>query len=125
MRPQPPQRQPRPWGRPPEVDFARVATARSEELRGLAQRVADALPPSVLEVVLTGSVSRGVADEVSDIEMLLVAAESLDLAQAYALARTAGLDGLDTWGSQGTAAKRVSGYLEGEPLELVFWPREF
>jgi hypothetical protein len=35
---------------------------RTEELRGLAVRVADALPPVVEEVVLTGSVSRGVAD---------------------------------------------------------------
>ena len=36
-----------------------AATARSDELRALAQAVADALPPSVLEVVVTGSVSRG------------------------------------------------------------------
>jgi hypothetical protein len=102
-----------------------VATARSEELRALAQRVTDALPPNVLEVALTGSVSRGVADEVSDIEMLVVPAEPLELEEAYALARAAGLDGLDTWGAQGTPAKRVSGYVEGEPLELIFWPRDF
>jgi hypothetical protein len=102
-----------------------VPTARSEELRALAQRVADALPPNVLEVVLTGSVSRGVADEVSDIEMLVVPGEALELEEAYALARGAGLDGLDTWGSQGTASKRVSGYRDGEPLELIFWPRDF
>lgn len=39
--------------------------ARSRELRDLAQRVVDALPVEVAEeVVLTGSVSRGVADEV-------------------------------------------------------------
>jgi hypothetical protein len=66
-----------------------------------------------------------VADEVSDIEMLVVPAERLELEEAYALARAAGLEGLDTWGSQGTPAKRVSGYLEGEPLELIFWPRDF
>ncbi len=49
-----------------------MATARSEELRALAQRVADAFPPDAIEVVLTGSVSRGVANEVSDVEMLVV-----------------------------------------------------
>jgi hypothetical protein len=102
-----------------------VATARSKELRALAQRVADALPPEVIEVVLTGSVSRGVADEVSDVEMLLVTAEPIELEQAYDLARGAGLDGLDTWGTQGLPAKRVSGYVEGEPFELIMWPRAF
>jgi hypothetical protein len=102
-----------------------VVTSRSEELRALAQRVADAFPPEVQEVVLTGSVSRGVADEVSDIEMLVVTASSLELDDAYGLARGTGLEGLDSWGAQGVAAKRVSGYLEGQPLELIFWPREF
>src|SRR5436190_13221913 len=99
--------------------------SRTEELRALAQRVADALPPQVLEVVLTGSVSRGVADEVSDIEMLVVPADPLELEAAFGMARDAGLEGLDTWGVQGTPAKRVSGYLDGEPLELIFWPREY
>ena len=45
---------------------------RSVELRAIAQGIADALPPTVEEVVVTGSVSRGVADDVSDIEMLIV-----------------------------------------------------
>ena len=102
-----------------------MATARSEELRALAQRVADALPPEVIEVVLTGSVSRGVADEVSDVEMLLVTTEPIELETAYDLARGAGLEGLDTWGTQGLPAKRVSGYFEGEPFELIVWPRAF
>jgi hypothetical protein len=102
-----------------------VETARTGELRALAQRIADAFPPSVVEVVLTGSVSRGVADEVSDVEMLVVTAEPLELEDAYALARGAGLDGLDSWGAQGMPAKRVSGYLEGQPFELIFWPRAF
>jgi predicted nucleotidyltransferase len=102
-----------------------VGTARSAELRELAQRVADAFPPQVVEVVLTGSVSRGVADEVSDIEMLIVTEEPLELEDAYEIARGAGLDGLDSWGTQGVPAKRVSGYLDGEPLELIFWPRAF
>ena len=102
-----------------------MTTARTEELRALAERVADAFPPEVSEVVLTGSVSRGVADEVSDVEMLVVTAEPLELEHAYALARGAGLDGLDSWGAQGLPAKRVSGYVDGEPFELIMWPRTF
>jgi predicted nucleotidyltransferase len=47
-----------------------MSTPQSESLRVLARRIADAFPPDVIEVVLTGSVSRGVADDVSDIEML-------------------------------------------------------
>jgi hypothetical protein len=100
-----------------------VATVRSDELRALALRVAEALPPEVVEVVLTGSVSRGVADDVSDTEMLVVTESPLGLDDAFEMARTAGLDGLDTWGAQGMSTKRVSGYLAGEPLELIFWPR--
>lgn len=102
-----------------------MGTARSDELRALAQRVADAFSPEVIEVVLTGSVSRGVADDVSDVEMLVVTAEPLSPEDAFELARRAGLDGLDTWGAQGLPAKRVSGYLEGQPFELIMWPRAF
>lgn len=102
-----------------------MITARSDELRAIAQRVVDGLPPEVIEAVLTGSVSRGVADEVSDVEMLLVTAEPLALEEAYDLARGAGLERLDTWGTQGLPSKRVSGYAEGEPFELIFWPRDF
>jgi predicted nucleotidyltransferase len=104
--------------------FESVATARSEELRALARQVADRFPPEVVEVVLTGSVSRGVADQVSDIELLVVTEGSLELEDAFELARIARLDELDTWGTPGKPAKRVSGYLEGEPFELVFWPRD-
>ncbi|MDQ5820240.1 MAG: nucleotidyltransferase domain-containing protein [Actinomycetota bacterium] len=102
-----------------------MATGRSSELRDLAQRVVDALPPDVAEeAVLTGSVSRGVADEVSDIEMLIVTPEQLELATCFEHARAAGLTELDTWGAQDTPARRVSGYLEGVPLELIWWSRE-
>jgi predicted nucleotidyltransferase len=103
-----------------------MATTRNKTLQTLAQRVADALPTEVAEeVVLTGSVSRGVADEVSDIEMLVVTREPLELEECFGLARAAGLEGLDTWGAQDGPARRVSGYREGEPLELVWWPREY
>ena len=103
-----------------------MATEWSRQLRDLAQRVADALPLEVAEeVVLTGSVSRGVADEISDIEMLVVTREPLELAACFEHARAAGLEELDTWGAQGTPTQRVSGYREGVPLELIWWPREF
>jgi hypothetical protein len=74
--------------------------------------------------VLTGSVSRGMADEVSDIEMLVVTHASVALEECFALARGAGLEGLGTWGPQGGPAQRVSGSREGVPLELIWWPRE-
>src|ERR687885_3014241 len=100
-------------------------TAASEVLRGLAQRVADDLPPSVAEeVVLTGSVARGVADERSDIEMLVVTRAMLSLDECFALARGAGLTGLGTWGAPHHAARRVSGGRDGVPMELIWWPRE-
>jgi hypothetical protein len=103
-----------------------VPTERSQQLQGLAQRVADALPVEVAEdVILTGSVSRGVADDVSDIEMLIVTPEPLELAACFEHARAAGLEELDTWGAQGTPTRRVSGFREGVPLELIWWSRDY
>jgi len=103
-----------------------MAATRNEELQALAQRVADALPTDVVEeAILTGSVSRGMADEVSDIEMLLVVREPLDLEECFALAGAAGLERLETWGAPHEQARRVSGYRDGEPLELIWWPRDF
>jgi hypothetical protein len=99
-----------------------VVTPRSEELRAVAQRVADGLPAD--EIALTGSVSRGVADDVSDIEMLVVTAEHLSLEDCFALVGAAGLTGLDTWGNPSTPTRRVSGYLEGVPIETIWWHRE-
>jgi predicted nucleotidyltransferase len=98
--------------------------SRSEELRALAQGVADGLPPDVIEVVLTGSVSRGVADGFSDIEMLCVTERSLSLEEAFELARRAGLEERDSWGDPSTPTRRVFGYLEGTPVETIWWSRE-
>ena len=100
-----------------------TVTARTVALRSIAERVADALPPAVEEVVLTGSVSRGVADDVSDIEMLIVTQGELDLEDCFSLAAACGLADLGTWGAQGVAAKRVSGYREDVPIELIWWSR--
>jgi predicted nucleotidyltransferase len=99
-----------------------MVTARSEDLRALARRVADAFPPEVIEVVITGSVSRGMADDVSDMEMLVVTAAELGLDACFGLARAAGLERLETWAGAPPPAQRVSGYLDGEPIELIFWP---
>jgi len=98
-------------------------TARSVELRSIAQDVADALPPTVEEVVLTGSVSRGVADDVSDIEMLVVTRDDPELEECFSLAAAAGLRDLGTYGRQGGPTKRVSGTRDGAALELVWWSR--
>jgi hypothetical protein len=98
-----------------------TATARSVELRAIAQEIADAFPANIEEVVVTGSVSRGVADAVSDIEMLIVTRDQLELEECFALAADAGLTGLGTWGPQGTPTKRVSGYRDEAPMELIWW----
>jgi predicted nucleotidyltransferase len=103
-----------------------METPSSAERRTLAQAVADALPAELAEeVVLTGSVSRGVADEASDVEMLVVTREQLQLEDCLRLARAAGLEGLDTWGAQDGATRRVSGMRERVPFELIWWPRDF
>lgn len=103
-----------------------MATGRSEDLKTLAQRVADALPRAVVdEVVLTGSVSRGVADDVSDVEMLIVMSEPLELEECFGFAEAAGLEGLGTWGAQEGPARRVSGLRERVPIELIWWPRDY
>jgi len=100
-----------------------TVTEETLALRGIAQRIADALPPEVEEVVLTGSVSRGVADDVSDIEMLIVTPDELDLDRCFSLAEACGLADLGTWGPQGGPTRRVSGYREAAPIELIWWSR--
>jgi predicted nucleotidyltransferase len=103
---------------------AATLTEASVERRALAQRVADALPVEIVEeVILTGSVSRGSADEISDIEMLVVSRDPLDLDACFAYSSAAGLEDLDTWGAQGTPTRKVSGYRDGVPLELVWQAR--
>src|SRR5436309_3867230 len=100
-----------------------TATARSGELRSIAEAIADALPATVEEVVLTGSVSRGAADDVSDIEMLIVTRSELALEYCFSVAAACGLTDLGTWGRQGVPTKRVSGYRDGVPIELIWWSR--
>ena len=94
---------------------------KSDELRALAQRLADAFPPEAVEVVLTGSVSRGVADELSDIEMLVITEEHISLEEAYAFCEQAGLTDTETWGDPATPTRRVHGYLDGQSIETIWW----
>ncbi|HKD95510.1 MAG TPA: nucleotidyltransferase domain-containing protein [Gaiellaceae bacterium] len=98
--------------------------SRSDELLALAKRVVDALPPEVIEVVVTGSVSRGLADELSDVEMLVVTEGPVSLERAFELAAAAGLEERDTWGDPSTPTRRVFGYLDGTPVETIWWSRE-
>jgi predicted nucleotidyltransferase len=101
-----------------------VSSVRSRELLGLARRIVDALPQDVVrEAGVTGSVSRGVADELSDIEMLLVTAAELSLEECFELASAAGLEQLSTWGPQDVPTRRVFGYFDGVPVELIWWSR--
>jgi hypothetical protein len=74
--------------------------------------------------VLTGSVSRGVADELSDVEMLLTTTR-VDLAECFEHAQRIGFANIDTWGKQGTGVSRVFGYYEGVPVETIWWPHDF
>jgi predicted nucleotidyltransferase len=102
-----------------------MVTQRSDELRVVARLVVDALPAVVEEAVLTGSVSRGVADDLSDTEMLLVTSRVLEQEGCFELARSAGLVELDSWDAPPPPAQRVFGYREGVPLELIWWPRDY
>lgn len=102
-----------------------MRTGRSDELRELAELAVRALPPVVEEVVLTGSVSRGVADELSDVEMLIVPNHALDRQECFAHARSMGLTELDSWGAPPAPAQHVFGYLAGTPFELIWWPRPY
>jgi hypothetical protein len=90
--------------------------SRSEDLRSLAERVVALLPPTATDVVLTGSTSRGVADELSDVELLVVADE---------LPQTLPLDGLDTWQPSGLPITWYGGSFEDEFVELIWWPNGF
>jgi hypothetical protein len=101
-----------------------MSGSATERLRTVAQGLADALPELVVEIVLTGSVSRSMADELSDVEMLVVTSEQLPLEACFELARAAGLTGLDSWGARTGPTRTVFGYTDGGmPVELIWWSR--
>jgi predicted nucleotidyltransferase len=85
---------------------------RSETLRALAVRMAGQLPGHVTDIVLTGSTARGMADELSDVELLVISERlpdevSLEEAQSWS-------PGIEGWMWYG-------GSIEGEYVELVWW----
>lgn len=87
-------------------------THRSAQLRELAERVAAILPGHVRDVVLTGSTSRGVADELSDVELLVVSERPAD---------NLPLEDVDTWSPGVEGAQWFGGFFEGEFVELIWW----
>jgi predicted nucleotidyltransferase len=89
---------------------------RTEELRAVARRFADALPQAYEEVLLTGSVSRGDADELSDVEMLLVAETVPET-----------LPGIELYDDERLENGTVAWYtalFEGEVFEMAGWTYE-
>lgn len=89
--------------------------SRSDELLALAQRFVQALPDDIDEALLTGSVSRGEADELSDVEMLLVARDTPPLLSAL---------GIEMWQEDFFENGTVGWYtalVEGEVLEMAGW----
>ncbi len=106
--------------------MAVAPTPRSEQLRELAQRVADRFPPDVVpEILLTGSVSRGIADEGSDIELLLVSDVLPPPEERLALAAAAGLEELDTLESGDRPIWWTEGLVDGDVVELIWWSRAY
>lgn len=96
-----------------------MATARSEELAALAHRIADTLPLDAADdIVVTGSVSRGIADAGSDIELLLLRDRlpEVDLARSWAAA--AGVEPTALWQSPEVAY--VAGPAEDTAIELLW-----
>lgn len=85
---------------------------RNETLRAVAERVAESLPEQVEDVVLTGSTSRGMADELSDVELLVVSEHLPDELP---------LEELQTWSPGVEGAMWYGGSFEGENAELVWW----
>jgi predicted nucleotidyltransferase len=84
----------------------------------LASKIVGQLPAGVEEVLLTGSVSRGVADADSDLELLLVGAE-LPLVEEI----TGTFDVFDVGEMPEREGWWIGATAEGEYLELIAWTR--
>jgi predicted nucleotidyltransferase len=96
-----------------------LPTGRSEELRELARCLAARLPDDAAdEVVLTGSVSRGVADAGSDLELLVVVARLPPLTAAEVWTRAAGVEPTASWESAELAY--VAGSVQDTAVELIW-----
>jgi hypothetical protein len=96
-----------------------VTASPTLELRALAERIVDLLPLEAADdVVLAGSVSRGVADAGSDVELLLFRDElpALDVARDWA--SRAGIEVTSLWES--TEVGYVAGAADGTAIELLW-----
>src|SRR4051794_5754762 len=60
------------------------------------------------------------ADETSDVEMLVVTEEELTREEAFA---RSGLPSPQTWKSKATPGHLVFGYVDGVPVEQIWWSR--
>ncbi|HEY7421906.1 MAG TPA: hypothetical protein VH541_07840 [Gaiellaceae bacterium] len=87
-------------------------TERSRTLRAQAERLTALLPAYVEDVVLTGSASRGMADDLSDIELLVIS-DSLPDELPF--------DERQSWSPDVDGAMWYGGLFEGEKVELVWW----
>jgi hypothetical protein len=87
-------------------------TERSEALRELAGRVTELLPEHVEDVVLTGSTARDMADDLSDVELLVISGRLPDGLP---------LSGLQSWSPGIEGAMWYGGSFEGEQVELIWW----
>lgn len=93
----------------------------THELRATAQRLADAYPRGEeQEIVLTGSVSRGVADELSDIEILISEPAFRPGAECGAWARAAGAE--QTCLASTEELVYFAGSLDGRMIEFAWVP---
>jgi Nucleotidyltransferase domain len=85
---------------------------RSKTLHALAVRVSELLPGHVSDVVLTGSTSRGVADELSDVELLVISERLPDELP---------LEDVHSWSPGVEGAMWYGGLFEEEDVELIWW----
>lgn len=87
-------------------------TERSARLRALAGRVAELLPGHVEDVVLTGSTARGMADDLSDVELLVISERLPDELP---------FEDVQSWSPGIEGAMWYGGFFDGERFELVWW----
>lgn len=87
-------------------------TERSAELRELAERVTELLPGHVEDVVLTGSTAREMADDLSDVELLVI---------SESLPDELPLEDVQSWSPGIEGAMWYGGGIQGEKVELVWW----
>lgn len=88
----------------------------------MAARAAGGLPPEAAqEIVLTGSAGRGDADELSDVELLLVPQELAPLPGCVRALEAGGFEDVTTWTPPGGDSWWTGGSFEGVRVEAIWW----